>query len=304
MGVLINLMIKILLMVGLGFLLKKTDVINDELQKGISNLLVTAVLPLNIIASSCQELTKESIHGTVFAAVFAFLYYIGTLLIMKLYSKHLQLNENCRKLMITMAVFANTGFIGFPLVEEMFGSQNMIYAVIYNMFYQIFFYTYGMYLLSKDGTVNIWAIFKAPVTIASFLSLVIFLGQIPLPEVVVSTFTSIGAMTVPLSMFVIGCSIADIKLVEVIKDKYSYLISVLRLLVFPALAFLILKMAGVRGTVAGICVLITALPSGSLNVIVAQQQDSEPEFAARAVVQSMVFMIVSLPLVFWAIQKL
>ena len=48
--------------------------------------------------------------------------------------------------------------------------------------------------------------------------------------------------------------------------------------------------------------LITGLPSGSLNVIVAQQQESEPDFAARAVVQSMVYMVVSLPVLVWAME--
>lgn len=304
MNVLVSLMIKISLMVGLGYLLKKTHVIDDGLQKGISNLLVTAVLPLNIVVSSCQELTEESLHGAFFATVFSLVYYIAALIFMTLFSKRLNLSENRQNLIVTMAVFANTGFIGFPLVEEMFGNQNLIYAVIYNMFYQIFFYTYGMYLLSSDKKVNLGAILKAPVTIASFLSLILFLGQIPLPEVLKSTFSSIGSMTVPLSMLVIGCSIADIKLIEVVKDRYSYLISALRLLIFPVISILIMKLIGAGSTVAGICVLITGLPSGSLNVIVAQQQDSEPEFAARAVVQSMLFMLISLPIMFWAVQRL
>ena len=302
MSVLLNLMIKIVLMVGLGWGLKKRKVINDELQKGISNLLMTAVLPFNIIASSCQELTKESLYGTIFVAVFSIIYYIGTLLVMTVMSRHLRLTDKCKKLMITMAVFANTGFIGFPLVEELFGASALIYAVIYNMFYQVFFYTYGMYLLSSDGKVSVADIFRAPVTIASFLALVVFLGQIPIPEVILDTCSTVGAMTVPLSMIVIGCTLADMKLVEVMKDKYGYLISGLRLVAFPMVALVMLKALGVSGTVAGICVLITGLPSGSLNVIVAQQQESEPDFAARAVVQSMVYMVVSLPVLVWVME--
>lgn len=304
MSTLINLMIKIILLVSLGWGLKKAGVINDELQKGISSLLMTAVLPLNILASSCQELTKEYINGTVLTVIFSVIYYVGTIVIMTILSKPMHVNEKQKKLIITMSVFANTGFIGFPLVEEMFGSSCMIYAVIYNLFYNLFFYTYGVYLLSNDGKANVKMVLKTPVTVSSFLAVVIFWGQIPLPEVVISTFSTVGAMTVPLSMIIIGCTLADMRLIEVLKDKQAYLVSALRLVVFPAVAFVVFKLLGVSGNVAGICVLITALPSGSLNVIVAQQQDCEPEFAGRAVVQSMVFMVVTLVGVFWGIQRL
>lgn len=302
MSVLVNLMIKIMLMVGLGIGLKKKGVITEELQKGLSNLLMTAVLPLNIIASSRQEQTGSFLRGTIFVAVFAFLYYIGAIIVMTLLTKKMKLNQKCKNLMVTMAVFANTGFIGFPLVEELFGNSSIIYAVIYNLFYNLFFYTYGMSLLSSDGKANLKEILKMPVTIASFVSILFFLGQVHLPEAVQSTCQTVGAMTVPLSMIVIGCTIADIKLIEVMKDRYAYINTVLRLLVFPAISILVLKLLGYSGTVAGLCVLITGLPSGTLNVIVAQQQDCEPEFAAKPVVQSMVFMIVALPVLFWMIR--
>ena len=304
MSVLVNLMIKIVLMVGLGALLKKTNVITNELQKGISNLLVTAVLPLNIIASSSQELTEESMHGAIFAAIFGLLYYAIALIILKMISRRLNLSESKKKLFITMGAFANTGFIGFPFVEEMFGASTIIYAVIYNLCYQVYFYTYGMYLLSKEGKTNIWTIFKTPVTISSFLAIILFVGQISLPAPVQSAFSTVGAMTVPLSMFAIGCTLVDMNFIEVIKDKYSYLISAIRLLIFPVIAYGILKAFHITGTVASICILITGLPSGSLNVIVAQQQDCEPEFAARAVVQTMILMVISLPFLFWLIQTL
>lgn len=302
MSVLINLMIKIILMVGFGIVLKKKGVITEELQKGLSNLLMTAVLPMNIIASSRQELTENSLKGTIFVAVFVFMYYIGAIVVMTLLTKKMNLNRKRKNLMVTMAVFANTGFIGFPLVEELFGNASIIYAVIYNLFYNLFFYTYGMYLLSNDGKTNLKGILKMPVTIASFISILFFLGQVELPIAVHSTFLTVGAMTVPLSMMVIGCTIADIKLVEVMTDRYAYINTVLRLLVFPAISILLLKGLGCSGTVAGLCVLITGLPSGSLNVIVAQQQDCEPEFAAKTVVQSMVFMIVALPVLFWLVK--
>ncbi len=304
MNVLINLMIKIVLMVFLGWVLKKREVITDDLQDGITNLLMTAVLPLNIIGSSCQKMTGEALNGTLLTAIFSFGYYIVILAVMYLVSRHLSVNENRKKLIVTMTAFANTGFIGFPLTEELFGVTGLIYAVVYNVAYNMFFYTVGIYLLSEDGKMRIQDFFKKEVTLTSFLGIFLFLLNIPVPEVIVSTCQTVGSMTVPLSMIVIGCTLADMNVFSVLTNGYGYLVTILRLVILPLIAFGVLKTIGVSGAGAGVCILLTGLPSGTLNVIVAQQHDCEPEFAASVVVQSMIFMIVSLPMLVWVMHWL
>ena len=79
-------------------------------------------------------------------------------------------------------------------------------------------------------------------------------------------------------------------------DKYSYLVSLIRMLILPAIMFLILLVLKLPFGIAGTCAVLTALPCGSLNVIYAEQYNCEPEFASRTVVQTMVFMVVTLPI--------
>jgi len=43
-------------------------------------------------------------------------------------------------------------------------------------------------------------------------------------------------------------------------------------------------------------VLMAALPCGTMNVIFAEKYDCAPEFASRTVIQSLVLMIITLPL--------
>lgn len=295
--IIVDLMIKIFLMIAFGYFLKKKQIITPELQKGMNNLLLKAILPVSILSSSGTQFSLSSSKGLLYEVIIAAGYYTISLLLMTVLSKILPLKKKAKKIFITMTVFANTAFIGFPLVTELFGQEKLIYAVIYNIFYQLTFFTYGISILSGDVKFQLKSVFTNTITVFSFLSIAIFVSPFRFPTAVSSTLTTVGGMTVPISMILIGCSLADIKIRYVMKDLYSYLVSVLRLVIFPLGLLVILKILKVPDGVAAVSVIMTALPSGSLNAIYAGQYDCEPEYATRTVVQTMVLMIFTIPLV-------
>ena len=300
----LNLFIKIFLMIALGYLLKKIRIITPELQKGFTNLLLKAVLPINILASANTEFTKGASEKMLYMTAIGAGYYVGALILITVLSRTLPLKGKAKPVFVTMTVFANTAFVGFPLTMELYGQEGMIYAVIYNLFYQAFFFTYGVNLLSGSNRFEWKSIYTNIVTIASVISISIFLSPLRFPEPVVSALSSVGAMTVPVSMILIGCSLADIKLIEILKDGYSYLVSALRLLLLPLGMLFLLKLLKAPPEISAAATVMTALPSGSLNALYAGQYGCEPEFATRTVVQTMVFMIATLPVVIFLIHRI
>lgn len=298
-----NLFIKIFLMVAFGYFLKKKNVINQEFQKGLNNLLLKAILPVHILASVNTEVTS-GVSGRIFVTgMIALGYYICALFFTIRFSKVLKLSKKGKSVFVTMSVFANTAFVGFPLVAEVAGTEGMVYAVIYNLFYQLLFFSVGIYLLSSGEEFAVKDLLKNPVMIASLVFLVLFLTPFRFPEVVQSAMSSVGAMTVPISMMIIGASLADIPLASVMLDRNAYLVSLLRLILFPLLLWVILKLFSVDREVRTVCVLMTALPSGSLNAIFAEQYDCEPQYATRAVVQTMIFMLVTLFFIIYLVKS-
>lgn len=295
---------KILLMVLFGFILKKLGIINNEFQKGLSNLLLNAILPVSILSSASNPFSKELSKGLIITAVACLIYYVSTLILTHLITGVFKTDTATKKIFITMSVFANVGFIGFPMANELFGNNGMFYAVIYNMFYQIFFFTYGTNLLSNEGKFNVSSIFKSPVTLSSFVAIIIYLSPYRFPKFINESLSTVGGMMVPLSMIIIGCTLVDMKLKEILKDKYSYFVSLLRLVIFPLIIIGILLLIGIKGEVAVVIAVLTGLPSGSLNVILAEQYNCNPKYAARTVIQSMVLMIVILPIIIFLSLKL
>lgn len=231
--------------------------------------------------------------------VIAFFYYTGAILISTGMGSFLHFSETDQHIFMTMSVFANTGFIGIPVVLELYGSEGMLYAVIYNMFYQLFFFTYGIAMLRGDGAFelkNAWN----PSIKAVLLACVLFLLQIRFPAPIQDTIETVGNMVVPLSMMIIGFGLTDIRFRELFSDGRTYYVSLLRLIVFPGLVFFICHAFGVGKELTMIGTIMSGIPSGSMNVIMAKEYNCDMDYATKAVVQSMIFGVVTIPLMVMA----
>ena len=102
---------KIGLMIALGYLLRKLNIVSESLQKGLSDILLKAVLPLAILSSANYAYSRDLFYGMLIAAAAATVFYVVGLVSMTFLSKTLSLPDKERKIFVTMTVFANTGFV-------------------------------------------------------------------------------------------------------------------------------------------------------------------------------------------------
>ncbi|MBS6397588.1 MAG: AEC family transporter [Clostridiales bacterium] len=301
---LISLMIKVVLLVALGYAVKKKGMITEEFERGLSNLVVNVIFPISVIASANNDFSAEKMRNIMAIMAVALIYYIGAILLSTRLGKLLRLSEANRHIFMTMSVFANTGFIGIPVVLELYGSEGMLYAVLYNMFYQFFFFTYGIAMLSGGGSFRLKDAWN-PCIQSALLAFVLFLLQVRFPAPVQGTIETIGNMVVPLSMMIIGFGLTEVRFGEILKDARAYAVSALRLLVFPVLVYMGCRLVGMGQELTMIAAIMSGIPSGSMNVIMAKQYGCDMEFATKAVVQSMIFGVITIPLlvtagnIFW-----
>ena len=96
------------------------------------------------------------------------------------------------------------------------------------------------------------------------LAMIIFFLQIPLPEVVTAPISFVGSITSPLSMIIIGSSAAAYPLKLVFSQKKVYLLSALRLLVYPILAYFILKLTLGDNLLTRIICIYIGMPTASV----------------------------------------
>lgn len=292
-----NLMVEIMIMVAIGYVLKKRRIMDDDFQKKISGLLSRVAMPLSVLATGNREFSKEISSQLFGAGGIVVAYYVIALPAVWLLAKVFKLHQKKESVFITLSVFANTAFIGYPLTDAVFGWEGMLYAIVYNLGFQLFLFTIGIRFLDAEQPFDWKEFVRNPLTQASVAAIVIFVSPFRFPTAVTSAFSTVGSLSVPLSMLIIGGNLANIKFYEVWTERLSYIVSVLRLLVFPFAMLFIFYVLGIKGVMPATCVLLTALPPGALNVILAEQYNRDVKFAARSVVQSMVFMFPSLLLV-------
>ena len=292
---------KIFIFLLLGFALNKSKVIGSSGEKALSDILLKAVLPFMIINSSQHTYSTDAVNGMITCAAFAIGYYALSLIVLRLSLKKVNILEDEKRIMIACTVFANTGFVGFPLMEALYGSYGLLLAAIYNLCYNLFFYTYAVYLFSRKPRFAVLDMFKSAVSVASVVAIVMFIIPWRMPGFIADTFKLIGDMTVPMSMMVMGSMLASVNIKKLLTDKKAYVVSALRLIVLPALALGSVVLASnwitMMPETKSVIVLMCALPCGSLNVIFAENYDVAPHFSARTVSLSMVFMLVTI--MFW-----
>lgn len=286
---------KIAIMVAIGFVCKKMGFVTAAFQKQLNDFAMQVILPFNILASCGNEFSQELSRGLAITAVISGSYYVAMLLLTSMISKVMPLRTDEKTVFVMMSTFANVGFLGFPVAQELCGTEGTLYTVIHNVVYQLIMFSYGISLFNGTGKIDVVGMFKKPLMIISLGSVLIFLSPFRFPAFVQDSISMVGDTIVPLSLILIGMSLADIPVMELLRDKYSYLVSLFRLVVSPLMVYAGLRVFHVTGTVAVLAVVIASMPVGSLNVMLAQQYGKAPEFATRSLVHTMLFMFITLP---------
>ena len=76
------------------------------------------------------------------------------------------------------------GLYGVPLIEALFGAEGLLYASIFNTFFNILIWTAGMAILDPKASQGnpLLELAKKPALLAVAVGLALYLGQIPVPR--------------------------------------------------------------------------------------------------------------------------
>jgi predicted permease len=195
--------------------------------------------------------------------------------------------------------------MGFPVLESLFGRTGILYGSIYVAVFNIFLWTNGMAIFSSSEKLNRDSIKKIvlnPGIITVLIGIVLFMLSIRLPGPVAEAVDLVGSMTIPLSMLIVGATVAGSRFKELFRGWDIYYITAVRLVLMPLIAFAALKILGFPEMLMTICVLLIAMPAAATTTIFAELYDSDSVFASRVVVFTTLASIVTLPLMMLLIQ--
>ena len=294
--ILVKQMLQMFLLAGIGFLLFKSGKISLEGSKTLGNILIYASLPAVIINGFLVDRTPEHVMGILWSTVGALVLLLVSVLISHLLFKKDGVGAFA-------GAFSNPGFFGMPLMIASVGQGSVFYAASFIAFLNIGQWTYGVSRLNGQPLMEglqAKKLIRAPFVIAILVGLILFVTQLPLPDVIRNCISTAAGLNTPLAMFVVGVYLAQTDMLRMIHRKELYLISAVRLLVIPIVSLLLLSLLpSSMLEMKTVLLIAVACPVGSNVAVYAQLHGKDYSYAVETVIISTILSIVTIPLVIY-----
>lgn len=292
-------MLKLFLLLVLGFVLFKCHIFDEYTNKKISALIVNVASPMLIISSIAG--VEGSNKSIVFLMIGAgILMYIGFIILGKIINRLFPFPKKDWPVYECMVVFANTGFMGYPVLLDVFGQEAVFYASLIHMAFNFFVYTYAIMCLTKGDDSEFKLNFKqllTPGIILIFVGIFIYLFDIQLPSVLMDTINSVGSLTAPLSMMMIGSSLAVYPIKNSFTDWRSYVFAFVRLMIVPFVTMIMCRLLHIDAYYANITIITNAMPVGSMVLMLATQYNANVKIVTRNIIVSTLLSVITIPIV-------
>lgn len=290
--------IKMAIFMLIGYLLYKKGKITKEGSGALASLLVWVVIPVTLINSFAVEKTPEKMKLFWITLLIGAAVELISLLIARLFFPRKPIHQFA-------AAFSNAGYIGIPLIEACFGPEAVFYMVWMILILNILQWTYGVFIIVKGSdtaekiSVSPKSMLLSPIVIAAAAGILIFVTGVGnhLPSIIDGCLDNLAAINGPIAMMVLGVYLAQTNLLEGLKDSSLWMVSLVRLLIIPAVLIAVMSFIPVDPIVRMTILIAGSAPAGANVAVYSQVYHADYTGACRIVTLTTILSIVVLPLV-------
>jgi predicted permease len=286
------------LVLAVGYGANKLKVLTADSNKLLSRLVVNIAMPCTILNTVLGgQVTASGADAATFLALsfgaFALTFLLGVPL-----PRLLKAPKSDGGLYRFMIAFGNVGFMGFPVIQAIFGPGAAFYVMLFNIAFSVLCFSVGLVMVSGgsgNGKIN-FRLFINPTMIVSVLTIIIFYVRIPVPAVLKDTVGLISQMTTPAAMLVIGSSLAAIPFREVFSEVRLYPLALLKLILIPVLTFLIFRLFIKDTAMLGVLTALAAMPTASNATMLAMVYGGNEKLASKGIFLTTLLSVATIPL--------
>lgn len=284
----------------IGFCLCKSGKAVVSHAKSLSAILIYILGPCMIINSFLGlEYSGENI-------IQIGIYFIVSLLVQVIFFGALYVvfsrkyNDSKYRILTVGAVLGNVGFLGMPVVASVFPGVPivLVYSSINVMSMNLIVFTIGTFMITNDKKyISVKNAILNPTTIAIIISLPLFIFGIHFPETIESGIGLLGKMVTPICMLILGMRLSEAKLKAIFTRPFVYATCLLKLVVFPIVAFLLVHwIPWINDACKTTVVVLAMTPAGAIIQSLSELYECEQEFAANVVLLTTIISVVTIPL--------
>ena len=294
----LEVMVILFTIVILGYVACKLGYMGDKFDKKLSSIVVDITCPLLVLSSVMgDELPDRTLILPLLGV--GFLTYVLLLVFGFWVPRFITHNHDHQGMIGFALMFANVGFIGYPIVTSIFGPQAVFYAALLNMPNTFFIFTAGVMLVKGEYSLKQFnpRVLFSPAMIGAFLAAVIVALGIHTPDIIARPITMVGNITVPAALMIIGSSMAKLPLKEIVGSPKVYAASVLRLAVVPLCIYSLFKLCGVPSLINNINTVVIAMPVASFGTMFCLKFGRDPKLMTEMTFITTLGSIITIPLI-------
>ena len=292
-----QLQMMLFLLMAVGVLFRKRNIISESGRKTLSNLTVNLILPCNIIESFLGEwnVSENLLRHCLIALGISFGIQVAALYLSMLFFA--PVSRDKKNIFKYGLIVSNSSFIGIPVVGELYGNLGVLYTSFFQIPIRIMMWTAGLSLFTNvDKKESFQKLIKHPCIIAIVIGAFLMIASVPLPSFLGNTIAGLSKCTTPLSMITVGAMFANSKWSDFLDPSILYY-CLIRLIVFPAIVFGAVRLLGIDLVLGNVAVLLSAMPMAATTAILADKYNYNGETASRSIFVSTLLSIVTLPVI-------
>lgn len=295
----------------IGYVAARAGFLTSEVRPKLSALIFNVTLPCTILASVGEVDSSAGAEQVSWSFILGFALFFVMLAAAAVACVALRVPRDERPLYLFMGVLTNTGFIGFAVLESLFGGGSVFLGSIFIAVSNVFLYSIGVGVLTSGGekddekdvaptrSSRLTGILKNVLNVpmvASVIALVVFFSGVPLPGPVAQAVDMVGGATSPLAMMLVGLAIAEADLRRVLGNRRLWGFSAIRFLLVPAACYLLLAPVVPDALSLGVFIVMLAMPTGSMAAAIASTYGRPGELLSQGTIVSTIASFVIVPL--------
>lgn len=286
------------IIVATGFIADKIGLFTEKTARLCTDLLFYIITPAVIIRSFLDiKYDPQTAKGLFIAMGCGMLMHtISVLINLPLFRRG---DKNDDSVLKYGAVFGNCGYMALPLAGAVIGSQGVFYCSAVIMSFQIFSFTYGIYIMSDNlnGKVKFEykRLFLNPGTISVAIGLPLFLLGVSMPGIIIKPISYVADMNTPFAMIVFGTYLANTDFRTIFKNGRIFLAAFTKLVALPLIMLFTLRLLGISGELLTSLTLSASAPSATNTVIFAAKYNRNTGLAAQTVALVSFISIITMP---------
>lgn len=299
MAEILNVVAPVFLMIAIGYLLGLRGLLAPDANQRLSRLVFYVAAPALLFRSAAHTSIAESVDLKVFL-------WAATVSVVSAFIVYLLAARGgaARRGVIAQGAFrSNMVFVGLPVITNAYGDSILGPAAVLIGFMVPVYNVLAVLVLAlphqETTGRNIWKrtareVALNPLIISTVLGLIFAAFKLPIPVSADRTLELLARIAMPLALLVVGASLDLGKLrVEI---GPAALVSLLKLVIYPAAVLAGLKAMGVSGNDLYFPVLIMAAPTAVVSHIMAKEMKGDEQLAGAVVIGTTLFSMITISL--------